>query len=353
MNPKKFFVQVVTLSLFLFVLPAALIFTVDPLYIYRKSFLIEEPIFVDSDRYQTAGLINSYLADTSNKYDTIIIGTSMSQNFRIDERTVPLTMAGGRSKELAAIAGKALATGNVKYVIWEVFLSYTNPNPNDTHNEAPLPFELYNNTIWDDWPYVFSITSFRQTVALLRGKTKHRRPMQTLNLWSQEEKDAFKKFQNPENIKTLRQSIKDFNLPFTHSAPAHLLSMPFPSVDQNLLPYLQSNPQVKFDLFFPPVSYYDYITKGNEGFWKEMLMRRRVLEGVKDLPNVRIFGFDMIKGIGNDITIYRDSEHYPAWVNDKIFQAIKKNEFLIKLEDWPFYSQSLATRINDFAEKFQ
>ncbi len=352
-KPEKFFLLTALIGILLFLMPAGAIVVFDPFFVYHKPLFIKDPGFINSDRYQASGFINTYLSDPKSPYDKVIIGTSLSQNFELDDYTIPLTLAGGRAKELAAIAEKTLASGKVKSVIWEIFISYSDQNPDDVHPDAPLPLWLYDDVLLNDWRYLFNGSVAKQAVKLIRGKTKHRKPIKNLYHWTQIEAEMFENFQAPDNIEKLRRTVRRKNLSFTLTPPHELRALRFPSVEKNLLPYLKENPQVHFDLFFPPVSYYDHIAKrNNEGFWTEMLMRRAVLEGIKNMPHVRVFAFDLIDGICDDITIYRDSEHYPAWVNKKIWESIENGEHRITLTDWPSYSRMMAGRINDFSARF-
>ena len=198
---------------------------------------------------------------------------------------------------------------------------------------------------------MFNQSVLRESIRLLKKGNKGRKSLDTLYKWGEKEAEMFREFQSPEKMAQTRLQIQGSSLPFSLQPPADIVNTTFPSVDQNLISILKAYPDIHFDLFFPPVSYFEYIKSGNAGFWREMLMRRYVLEQTKDLKNIDVYQFDLIDGIGDNLSIYRDSQHYPAWVNDKIMASIKTGEHKINLEQWHSDVQNLINRVNIFADK--
>ncbi|MCB9991573.1 MAG: hypothetical protein H6867_09410 [Rhodospirillales bacterium] len=89
----------------LFCTPAAIVLVFDPFFVYHKPLFIKDLGFDGTDRYQNAGLINSWLADPDEPFDTVIIGTSMTQNFPVTAirnedgiHALKLTLAGAPPK---------------------------------------------------------------------------------------------------------------------------------------------------------------------------------------------------------------------------------------------------------------
>ena len=91
---------------------------IDPLQFYHKATWYS-PVFSTEQRYQNPGLARNY------DYDTIIIGTSMTENFipaEVDKalggKTLKLSIRGSTADEHFKIASLALQTGKVKKVLW-------------------------------------------------------------------------------------------------------------------------------------------------------------------------------------------------------------------------------------------
>ena len=103
MEYKNWFIKFLFLFCLIFLLSTLLNYFVDPYQIYHKN----KFGFLPNERYQVAGLIENYLADDKQKLDSIIIGTSMSQNFIPQdvtdnlqfEGTLKLTISGSSPAE--------------------------------------------------------------------------------------------------------------------------------------------------------------------------------------------------------------------------------------------------------------
>ncbi len=301
MNPKKFFAITLIITVITFIVPAIIVIIVDPFFIGHKKFAANIG-FDGTDRYQNAGLINSFLADPAEQFDTIILGTSMSQNFPVSgfknefgRNALKLTLSGARAKDLDAIARKAIATGRVKRVVWEIFFSYADDDPDAINKNSPLPQFLYNDMLTDNWRYVFNNDVFEKAFKIVRAqilkwKKVERHSLDALYTWKHD--DQFIKFNDGANLEKLRQDLRASDLPIRLSPP-DTMQPTFPNLRENLLPVLRENPDIAFRLFFPPISHYAYAEYGNEKFWLEMLMRKKLLEETQSLKNVQIFAFDL------------------------------------------------------------
>ncbi|MDP9196643.1 MAG: hypothetical protein M3O22_07775 [Pseudomonadota bacterium] len=350
MKPGKFALITLCLALVLFLLPVGIVMVFDPFFVLHRPWFMKVPLLDGTDRYQNAGLINSFLADPAQGFDTVIIGTSMSQNFPVDSRTLKLTLAGGTARELGVIADRALSTGNVRSVIWEIFTSYSSTDPQALHGESPLPLFLYNDNVPDDWRYVFSNDVIEEALKLAAGKVRKRRSLETLYTWTHE--DRFTGFASPATQKELRRSAEKADLPLQVSLPRTMKNMDFPNISRNLVPVLKAHPDVRFSLFFPPVSRIAHILAGNEGFWKEMMMRRAVLETVRDMDNVAVYGFDLEQNLAEVVTFYCDPSHYSPEISARMAEAVKKGKNRITLADWEVYTRILVKKVNRYAGIF-
>lgn len=354
MTPQKFITATLFVFLLLFLLPAAVNIIYDPYFLYRKP---AEPIgFLPKDRFQNAGIINSYLADPQEQYDTIIVGTSMSQNFPADtfknehgKGALRLTLAGGRARETAATISHAIATGRVKHVIWEINEGYSRQAPSELHPQAPLPLNLYNKHAWDDWAYIFNNDIFEASLKLAANKTKKRAPLETLYSWTSEEE--FEAYGSEKNINVLKEKIRGVKPEdrITATAPPELADMTFTNISENILPVIEANPDIRFSLYFPPIPYSTYAINGNKGFWTEMLLRRFVLESVKDLKNVTIYAFDFEDGIGNNIKTYKDPTHYSPAINALMARRMEAGKNIVTYKDWKKDSARLAVRVKNLS----
>ena len=354
MSAKKFFKTTIIITLAVFLLPALFVVVFDPFFIFHKPFVHKDLGFDSRDRYQNAGLINSYLADAEQKIDTIIVGTSMSQNLPVEvlqndngANALKLTLSGGKAKEIGMVVKKAVETGNVKHVIWEVFTSYAGDNPDAVHNESPLPEFLYTDSLFNKWRYVFNHDVVEDAVRFAKGRKKSRRDLDELYTWQNEEQ--FKKFNSPENITKIKQQLVKADSPLKSNYS--IKDLTFPNVEQHILPILRNNPDIQFSLFFPPVSYASYAKIGNENFWRQMKMREFLLLETKDMQNVKIYGFDLNQQWGGDLSNYMDDHHYSPSISKEILESVANKQNILKATEFNSYSKKLLTNVNLFTLK--
>lgn len=354
MDAQKFFKTVITITLAIFLLPALIVIVFDPFFVFHKPFIHKNLGFDGTDRYQNAGLINSYLADPNEKIDTIIIGTSMSQNLPVEilkneqgANALKITLAGGKPKELAMLLHKALKTGRVKYVVWEIFKDYASDNPGLMHEKSPLPEFLYNDNAWDNWKYIFNNDVVEEALKAAIGKKKKRRPLNELYSW--ENKEAFDKYSAPENIQKLKEKLRKSDLPIQKNDNSPALE--FANIKQHILPFLKSNPDINFALFFPPIPYYSYALQGNTKFWHQMKMREFLLKETATMDNVHIHGFDT-ENWGSDLSNYMDDEHYSPLISAQILSKVKDGKNTLTINKNAPYEKKLIQKINRFSQSF-
>lgn len=341
-------------------MPATFVVFADPFFIFHKKYAADIG-FDGTDRYQNAGLINSFLADPAEQFDTIILGTSMSQNLPVSAfRNEPgkvalkLTLSGGRAKDVNTVARRAITTGRVKRVVWEISEYFAGDNANAINEESPLPQFLYNETLTDDWRYVFNNDVVEKAfkvvrAGVLRRQMAKRRNLYTLYTWEHE--DQFRKFNERKNLAELHRKIHAAELPIQASPPPTIRTA-FPNLRKNLLPVLNANPDIEFLLFFPPVSHYAYAEYGNRKFWRQMLMRKNLLEATRPLTNVRVFAFDLDVGTSETLQNYLDPDHYRPWISARMANAMSARDNVLTAEGWKSYTDALIEKVNAFAKNF-
>lgn len=345
MHEKQFFKIIIFLTLAIFVLPALVVVAFDPFFVLHKPFIHKDIGFDGTDRYQNAGLINSYLADPSEKIDTIIIGTSMSQNLPVSAlknkqgiNALKLTMAGGKPKELGLLLNKALKTGRVKHVVWEIFTPYASDDPNLVHKESPLPEFLYNQSRMDNWRYIFNNDVVEEALKAAMGKRKKRKTLENLYTW--EKKKQFEQYSSKKNTKKVKEKLANTASKIKKQYDGPVIQ--FPNIEQHVLPFLKSNPDIRFSLYFPPISYYGYTIKGNTEFWRQMKMREFLLQKTQTLENVSVYAFDSYNW-GNDLSNYMDNNHYSPDISEKIATAISKGEDTITIRQYPAHANHILS----------
>ncbi len=130
---------------------------------------------------------------------------------------------------------------------------------------------------------------------------------------------TYAKFQIPSALKRIEQVIErhrsDIDRPATHTCAD------FGLLDDALIPFARtlSKRGVRLDVIIPVYSlaaYYDWMDNlrfrrmaGNSIMNDQLLMRRCAVEALYRLPGVRVFGFDDVPGLADDMRNYYEVAH--------------------------------------------
>lgn len=119
MNEKKWIVIFFIICFFSIIFVGVINFVIDPFHQYKID--TSKPIAFTNERYQNAGLAKNL------KYDSIILGTSMTENFVLNEvenylnfgKVLKLSLAGSSAKEQSTTLQTAISSNKeLKNVLW-------------------------------------------------------------------------------------------------------------------------------------------------------------------------------------------------------------------------------------------
>jgi len=344
------------------ILPALLlVFYVDPFQIYHKPF-VSGMTLQDNQRYQNAGLINSYLADPAEGYDSVIIGTSMSQNFTGEmvakklkwKKPLRLLMPGAVAEEQLAVLRDAIHTGRVKHVLLELhpFLyqdTYRQKKQMAQDHSLYFPEFLYNNNLLDDTAYLFNVDVLKISWRIVM----HQEPLkpltpETIGYWANNENvnSDHAAFNSPENIAALQAQTAGFSV---HARPeSEIQSLDYPVISEALMPILKQycDTKMEIDLFVPPWPRYRY-QKSEKVALRSAYMMRRILEESSQCQNISLYDFDLLDFAG-DMNNYKDEQHYLPAINEEILERISRQENKLTLENIGVFEQKFLTLLNQY-----
>jgi hypothetical protein len=316
---RKWSLAVLTMTLGLLALLVSLNFAVDPLQFYRKAWY--EASFSTQQRYQNPGLAKHY------DYDTIIVGTSMTENFlssyvnaRLGGKTLKLSMSGATSKEQYMIAKLAIDTGKVKRVIWGVDYFALRGEPDRVRDEfGPFPHYFYDRNPFNDIKYLLNLDTTADTVKALQAALGIIKPdntdLERLNTWTQY--TFSKKIVLAEWNKVMSGgSFVPSEYEFDNIKQ---------NLNENIIPLIQQNKEIQFILYYPPYSILQhrfFYEKSPALFENELATKRYLYEQVGSLPNVRIYDFQQDEEITFNLDNYKDLAHHSAKINEYIIDSI-------------------------------
>jgi hypothetical protein len=352
------------IALLLAAMPTALVVLADPCHIFHKPFRQILPHgFCGLPSYQLAGFINSYLADDNERFDSIILGTSLSENFRPEyfaeriglSRTMKLSMVGAVPRELHAIGSYALNTGKVKHVFWEVSPHFFHMSDirsfDDMEKKGRVPPYLYNRSRLDDYRYVFNQSIFSSSLDILQGDTfTFSESIDRLGYWENlcATHGVCDHFYAAEDIAGIQANY--FPVVRQLKSSAEKQQHDYNDFDRFIFSIVKDhcNSDLRFDLFFPPISLLWYARLSEQDFDYELYMPRYVLEKTRDCRNVRVFAFANELSITADLSNYHDPRHFYGDVHDKLVEAIADNRNQITPENIDAFELALIENVNNY-----
>lgn len=339
MEYKNWFIKFLFLFYLLFLSSILLNYLIDPYQIYHKN----KFGFLPNERYQVAGLIESYLADKKQKLDSIIVGTSMSQNFIPQDvtdnlqfgGTLKLTISGSSPIMKNAVIDYAMQTAQVKNAVLEIFESYAEETYIETDK---LPLFLYEtNNIKKFKNYIFNIDILKKSVLLILNIQDTTKDLNKYQYWMDGASHLFARFNTCENLDTFSNVNKNISYKYTEYLPQ--LDM--------LIKQIKENKDVKFFIFFPPYSRLYYYEMQEEKRNKNISMRRYLLQNFKDIQNVKIFAFDNLPFV-SDLKNYKDKAHYSADINKEMLHWMAEDRGLVTLENIDAYENNFIKNLINY-----
>ncbi|MEA4924901.1 MAG: hypothetical protein VB084_06255 [Syntrophomonadaceae bacterium] len=351
MQYRNFLLKSCSITLLLLALVAGFNFMVDPLQFYRQA-AFYQPSFSKEQRYQNPGLAKNY------DYDTIIIGSSMTENFVpsyinrvMGFKTLKLSMSAATAKEENLIMQVALRTGKVRNVILGLdYGTLRGPVDQVDTSSGPFPYYLYDRHYYNDLSYLLSITMLGNSVNILKNDYYHIPPeysdLDLLNNWNssyvygrQVLAKIWAEEQEAKQVGVKKYDQMDFSLASMQA-----------NFDHNLLPVIRQNPQINFIVYHPPYSvlrYRSIYEENPESFANEIQIKAYVNAKLLDCPNVRLYDFQSDQALTFDLDKYKDYAHHSQEYNEYIIQALARQDprYLVTPQNSRSFVSSLQTEV--------
>lgn len=313
---------------------------IDPLQQYRKSTWYNP--YYGSEELLLPGIIKNY------DYDSIIIGTSMTENFKIhwfdnkfNCKSIKLCLSASTAHDQNTIFISAINTGKVKKVFYG--LDVYSFQGDEKRAKHPLPDYLMNDNLWDDYKYLLNFDIFYREntkIFLTNVFSYHKEKMNydTMFEWNHDwifgEKIALQDYINNRN-----------GLKYGNEYRFATLKKNF---DTNILPILK-NENIVFYIFYPPYSILAYKRMEESGWLKDVIQfKKYIYETTKIYPNIKIYDFQTDRSITHNLNNYKDINHYSQKINYQIVNSIYHNKYLVTEQSIEPYLTELATQATNY-----
>lgn len=330
MTHKKWVLITLTSTFLLLMAVVLFNFVIDPLQFFHQAFY--PPAFSEEQRYQLPGLAKNY------PYDSIIVGSSMTENFRpsylkekLGYNTLKLSISGASAKEQFMIADLAIGTGKVKNVIWGIdYFALRGDSVRVRNDFGPFPYYFYQKNILQYSKYLINIDTTKQSLGiledLLSGTPMPTQSLDTLYTWDTKykyDKDIVLKAWDKINTENVVIE-KDYEVKNIEE-----------NLQENIISLVKANPQIQFKIFYPPYSilqHYYFYKKNKSLFYNELYVKDYIFKEIGGLPNVKLYDFQQEKRITFNLDNYKDLAHHKGKFNNFIIDAMAKGDYLVTKE---------------------
>lgn len=318
--------QFIFFSLALFFIVGLLNFIIDPYEIYRVP-KFRNSVYSFSSHLK-AGLIKN------RQYDSIVLGSSMTQNFIINEvedslsykKVLKLSEGGANISEIFTILKASLRTKKVKNILMGVDINSFSRLKNK------LPLYLYEDSRILDLKYLLSLNTILDSLVIFGAhimlnpnhilfqynymfQWQHKSPKSDF-LAKKVLNEYRKRNVNVGNYKDIQKAQKE------QKENIHKLAK-----------IVQENPNINFTFFYPPYSILFYKTMNTEALSSFMDIKKYFNQKISKFQNVKIYDFQDAFEIISNLNLYKDISHYHQKINTWMLKQIKFDNFRIRSLD--------------------
>lgn len=344
MEYKKWGLSVVAFTLIALLLFGSITAIVDPYFHFHKPLeALEYPLY--DEHYQSDGILRHF------DYDTLIIGSSMTSNFKTSQldalfetNSVKVPLSACTYKELNSNLLRAFAANpNIE----TVFIGLDGVSTNKDafgFDLSQYPTYLTDDSLINDVNYLFNkevliAGSLRVFTHTLQGKKTT-------------------SFDEYDNFMDAHHFGKEYVLLDSGgkrpAQPEQPLSekdrqLIIENIQQNITSLLEEHPNVQFYGFFPPYSmYYFYVKKQLGSLQSTFEIYKTISSQLLQYDNIKLFSFLDELDITANPDIYMDIYHYSEDVNTQMLIWMHEENHLLTKENYIAYWDSLYETINSF-----
>ena len=338
MSSRRFLFSAIALTLCLLMLFAMPTIIIDPFFHYHAPY-DNVSYYLSNERYQNDGILRHF------EYDSIIIGSSMSQCFKTSEydalfgaSSVKVPLAGAYLREFGDHLRAGFESDNdIKRVLLSLDLFSIMADKDAVKANYDYPYYLYDDNIFNDVRYVLNKEVFFSYTYKSISSTLAGIPSDTFDEYSNwSDKHIYGK---DKVMSGYQRSSGDASYVLDEYWTRRVRD----NLEQNLLSLVRAHRDTEFVCFIPPYSIAKLCTWYEQDSFDYCF---GIYELTADMllseENVRVFSFYDNYEMICDLDNYRDTTHYGGWVNTYILESIKDNKHELHLDGVSDYFDSLS-----------
>lgn len=334
MNYKTLFWKMIAVVISLLGVIAIFIIVVDPYFHYHAPYENMHYRLTD-ERYINSGVVKNF------EYDTLITGTSMTENFLTSEcdelfgvTSIKAPLRGATYYEINNLVEYALKENpNLKVVFRGLDSTGIVVDKNErSYTEEQWPEYLYDDNLLNDIQYLLNVEVLKQAI-INCGMTILDIPSMTFDEYANWNND----FEYSKEI-TLSNHKRMQAVGETYQLTEEERQIVLENIKQNVTAVAAEYPDVTFYYFITPASilYWDKLSQLGKLDWY-IEAERIAIEEMLQYDNIKLFSFCSHVDIVENLSYYKDIAHYWGKTNSNLLKQMKSNNFRLTADNYEEY----------------
>ena len=293
---------------------SALVIVIDPFQVYHLATRYMPPIDNTTQVYANAGIVRNY------EYDSVIVGTSVTENFRPSQmddllggRFIKLCTSAGTAYNHAILLDLAFETHDIQRVVYGLDVYSFIAGLDQTGSDVPM--YLYDHNPFNDVQYWLNrsvLGSFLPRCLRACGQTQDDSIRDSMYCWA-----------GKDNYGLIALYNAQFTPPQTTQPADKYIALARQNLETHVIPFITAHPQTQFDFFFPPYSAAEWSSMQSKGSLESMLaLRGLCFDVLSAYDNVTLHDFAAREDWVLNLNNYKDTLHYGQWINDAIVNDV-------------------------------
>ena len=260
-------------------------------------------------------------------FDSVILGSSMSQGFKCSEfdaafggQSMKLCAAGANFAEVKEILDFAVKHKKIKRAMLDTPVAFFGRDL--TLDSFPLEYYQENNDMVR-LKKSFSINAFIDEFDFfwdyLRGKVKYT-TRDELYDWNRRRSCSESLLAQDVLYSSGKNYLKD-DIAYKNAIV---------KAENVILPIFRKYSDIEFILFFPPYSMMYYQDKDHD---KYLALKKKITELLLSCPNVKLYDFETAFPVMKNLNNYKDRTHYSGVINSWMISQMKDGNYRVTVQN--------------------
>lgn len=328
-----------------------LVVVADPFFHYHQP-LNKDGVYLYNEVYQSPGMASNFT------YDTIMIGSSMTENYHVSwfeeygESAVKLCYSGAQFTNLLNILDMAFDSGNnIKHIYMDINDYQLSAKEGEVFGE--IPDYLYDKNYLTDAQYIFNEDVVIASVESLESYIYSEGNEDEAFTWEDEE--LFGADNVLEDIDTDHENQAWVN---TNDDNKNLREKAKNNI-KGIIEVVESHPDIQFTFIYPPYSVAYWYEQKKENLIEARLdMYVSSIEELMKYDNVEVYFFMDDYETISDLDNYRDMCHYKPDINRLMLECMHDGRYKVdetdmteRMEGFLSYLRNYEIYRNDMVTK--